>query len=126
MNPQLLQLIDTGKIAFRPAVELSYLSKEQQQYLLSAMESELATPSLSQAQRLKTLSSEGKLTEDILMEVMREQKSNQKEQLRIPYDRVREIIKKDMTPKEMEDFILKAVADYQKKISSKHKDKEAR
>ena len=90
------------------------------------MESELATPSLSQAQRLKALSSEGKLTEDTLMDVMQEQKSNQKEQLRIPYDRVREIIKKDMTPKEMEDFILKAVAEYQKKISSRQKDKEAR
>jgi len=124
--PQLLQLVDTGKIAFRPAVELSYLTKEQQGHLLSAMESELATPSLSQAQKLKAMSAEDKLDERSLMEVMREQKSNQKEQVRIPYDKVREIIKKDMSLKELEEFILKAVAEYQKRVLQRERNKDAR
>ena len=114
--PQLLQLVDSGKIAFRPAVELSYLSKAQQRLLLSAMEAEQSTPSLSQAQKLKAMSADGNLTEDSMMEVMREQKSNQKEQVRIPYEKVRKIIKKDLKPKELEEFILRAVDDYQKKL----------
>lgn len=114
--PQLLQMVDDKKIAFNPAVELSYLPKEQQLFLLSAMEAEQSTPSLSQAQRLKALSADGELTEDSLMEVMQEQKANQREQVKIPYDKVRTIVKKDMHPKELEDFILKAVADYQKKL----------
>jgi len=115
--PQLLKMVDERKIAFNPAVELSYLSKEQQSLLLSAMEAEQSTPSLSQAQRLKALSAEGKLTEDGVIEVMREQKGNQQEQVKIPYGRIRSIVKKDMLPKELEDFIIKAVEDYQKKLN---------
>lgn len=124
--PQLLQLIDDGKIAFRPAVELSYLPKKEQELLLLAMESEQSTPSLSQAQRLKALSADGKLTEESLMEVMREQKANQKEQVRIPYDKVKAIIKRDIPPKDLEDFILKAVADYQKKLTRQEQNRDAR
>jgi ParB family chromosome partitioning protein len=126
LTPQLLQMVDEKKIAFGPAVELSYLPKEEQQILLSAMEAEQGTPSLAQAQRLKTLSADKMLTEDSVTQVMREQKANQKEQLKIPYDRVREIIKKDMPPKEMEDFILKAIADYQKKLIRQKQDRNAR
>jgi ParB family chromosome partitioning protein len=124
--PQLLQMVDERKIAFNPAVELSHLPKEQQTLLLSAMEAEQSTPSLAQAQKFKTMSAEGRLTEDSMMEVMREQKGNQKEQVKIPYDRVREIIKRDMPPKELEDFILKAVADYQKKLIRQRQDRDAR
>ena len=123
--PQLLQLVDSDKIAFRPAVELSYLPKAQQRLLLSAMEAEQSTPSLSQAQKLKAMSADGKLTEDSMMEIMREQKSNQKEYVRIPYEKVKKIIKKDLKPKEMEEFILKAVDDYQKKLD-RLRDKGAR
>jgi len=115
--PQLLKMVDERKIAFNPAVELSYLPKEQQTLLLSAMETEQSTPSLSQAQRLKALSAEGKLTENSVMEVMREQKGNQQEQVKIPYGRIRAIVKKDMLPKELEDFIIKAIEDYQKKLN---------
>jgi len=115
--PQLLKMVDERKIAFNPAVELSYLPKEQQSLLLSAMEAEQSTPSLSQAQRLKALSAEGKLTENSVMEVMREQKGNQQEQIKIPYGRIRSIVKKDMLPKELEDFIIKAIEDYQKKLN---------
>jgi len=112
--PQLLKMVDDRKVAFNPAVELSYLTKEQQALLLSAMEAEQSTPSLSQAQRLKALSAEGKLTEDSVLEVVREQKGNQQEQIKIPYARIRSIVKKDMLPKELEDFIIKAIEDYQK------------
>jgi len=115
--PQLLKMVDERKMAFNPAVELSYLSKEQQSLLLSAMEAEQSTPSLSQAQRLKALSAEGKLTEGSVAEVMREQKGNQQEQVKIPYGRIRSIVKKDMLPKELEDFIIKAIKDYQKKLN---------
>jgi len=97
--PQLLSMVDDKKIAFIPAVELSYLPKESQEQLLSAMEAEQATPSLSQAQKFKAMSAEGKLTEDTMMEVMRQQKCNQKEQFRIPYDKINEVVKVDINPK---------------------------
>jgi len=115
--PQLLKMVDERKMAFNPAVELSYLPKEQQSLLLSAIKAEQSTPSLSQAQRLKALSAEGKLTEASVIEVMREQKANQQEQIKIPYGRIRSIVKKDMLPKELEDFIIKAIEDYQKKLN---------
>ena len=116
LTPQLMQMVDEKKIAFNPAVELSYLSIEHQELLLSAMEAEQSTPSLSQAQKLKIMSKEGTLNEDSIMEIMREQKCNQKEKVQISYDKVKSIIKKDLNPKEMEDFILRAVTDYYKKL----------
>jgi len=119
-------MVNEKKIALNPAVELSYLPKEQQTLLLSAMEAEQSTPSLSQAQKLKAMSAEGALTEDSMMEVMREQKANQKEQVRIPYEKITAIIKKDMPPRELEDFILKAVADYQKKLMRQAQSRDAR
>ena len=124
--PQLLQMVDEKRIAFNPAVELSYLPEEQQIFLLSAMEAEQATPSLSQAQKLKALSNDGTLDEAAILAVMQEQKANQKEQVRIPYDKVKAIIRKDLNPKEMEEFILKAVADYQKKLIRQQQNRNAR
>ena len=124
--PQLLQMVDDKKIAFNPAVELSYLPKEQQELLLSAMEAEQSTPSLSQAQKLKALSAGGKLDEAAIQEIMTEQKANQREQVKIPYDKVKAIIKKDLNPKELEEFILKAVADYQKRLIRQQQNKDAR
>ena len=123
---QLLQMVDEKRIAFNPAVELSYLPEEQQVILLSAMEAEQATPSLSQAQKLKALSNDGVLDEAAILSVMQEQKANQKEQVRIPYDKVKAIIRKDLNPKEMEEFILKAVADYQKKLVRQQQNRDAR
>ena len=124
--PQLLQLVDDGKIAFRPAVELSYLPKEQQTALLSVMEAEQSTPSLAQAQKLKELAGGGSLDEPAITEIMREQKANQREQVKIPYDKIREILKRDMPAKELEDFILKAVADYQKRLLQRERNRDAR
>ena len=124
--PQLLQMVDEKRIAFNPAVELSYLPEEQQVILLSAMEAEQATPSLSQAQKLKALNNDGALDEAAILAVMQEQKANQKEQVRIPYDKVKAIIRKDLNPKEMEEFILKAVADYQKKLIRQQQNRDAR
>ena len=124
--PQLLQMVDDKRIAFNPAVELSYLPKEQQTLLLSAMESEQSTPSLSQAQKLKALIADSKLDEASIHDIMTEQKANQREQVRIPYDKVKSIIKRDMPPQEMEDFILKAVADYQKKLVRQAQNRDSR
>ena len=124
--PSLIKMVDDKKIAFNPAVELSYLPEKQQELLLSAMEAEQSTPSLAQAQKLKTLSADGKLNATAIQEVMTEQKANQKEQVRIPYEKVRSIIKKDLNPKELEDFILKAVTDYQKKLMRQQQNKDAR
>jgi ParB family chromosome partitioning protein len=120
--PQLLKLVDEKRIAFNPAVELSYLTADQQTALWSAMEAEQSTPSLAQAQRLKALSAEGVLNTDSILEVMREQKANQKEQIKIPYDKVKAILKKDMLQKEIEEYILKAVADYRKRELSRNRD----
>lgn len=124
--PQLLQMVDEKRIAFNPAVELSYLPEEQQVILLSAMEAEQATPSLSQAQKLKTLSNDGALDEAAILAVMQEQKANQKEQVRIPYDKVKAIIRKDLPPKDLEDFILKAVTRYQAYLNKQKADRDTR
>ena len=123
--PQLLQMVDEKRIAFNPAVELSYLPQGQQTLLLSVIEAEQATPSLAQAQKLKSLSVGGSLDEPTIIGIMREQKANQKEKINIPYEKVRAILQKDMPFKEMEDFILKAVDDYQRKLM-RQKNRDAR
>jgi len=123
--PKLLQMVDDKRIAFNPAVELSYLPQGQQTLLLSVIEAEQATPSLAQAQKLKMLSSEEILDEPTITGIMREQKANQKEKINIPYEKVRAILQKDMPFKEMEDFILKAVDEYQRKLM-RQKNRDAR
>ena len=92
--PQLLQMVDEGKIAFRPAVELSYLEKEEQEDLLETIESEDCTPSLAQAIRMKGLSRDNQLDMDKIFEIMTEEKANQKEKLRIPMERVESFFKR--------------------------------
>ena len=116
LNPQLLQMVDEGKIAFRPAVELSYITKAHQKQLLSAMDAEQSTPSLSQAQKMKMYSLDGLLDEARITTLMREQKPNQHECIRIPYEKIKTVIKDDMSPKDIEAFILRAVTDYQRKL----------
>jgi ParB family chromosome partitioning protein len=93
--PPILQMVDEGRIAFSPAVELSYLAEKEQYNLLETMESEDCTPSLSQAQRMKKLSQDGKLDMDMIFAIMTEEKPNQKEQIKLPKER----IKKFFTPR---------------------------
>ena len=105
--PPILQMVDEGKIAFTPAVELSFLKKDEQENLFTTMESEDATPSLSQAQRMKQLSQTGRLDMDTIFAVMTEEKANQKETLKIKTDKLRKYFPKGTTPKQMEETIIK-------------------
>ncbi len=103
----ILQMVDEEKIALTPAAELSFLRKEEQKNLLVTMESEEATPSLSQAQRMKKLSQQGRLDMDTIFAIMTEEKGNQKETLKFSADRIKKYFPKNTTPKQMEDFIIK-------------------
>ena len=105
--PPILQMVDEEKIALTPAVELSFLHKEEQEKLLITMESEEATPSLSQAQRMKSLSQSGRLDMDTIFAIMTEEKGNQKETIKFSADRIRKYFPKNTTPKQMEDFIIR-------------------
>ena len=105
--PPILQMVDEGKIALTPAVELSFLKKDEQENLLITMESEDATPSLSQAQRMKKLSQQGRLDMDTIFEIMTEEKANQKETIKFSADRIKKYFPKNTTPKQMEDFIIR-------------------
>ena len=105
--PSILQMVDEGKIALTPAVELSFLKKDEQENLFATMESEEATPSLSQAQRMKTLSQSGRLDMDTIFAIMTEEKGNQKETLKINTSKLKKYFPKNTTPKQMEDTIIK-------------------
>ena len=105
--PPILQMVDEEKIALTPAAELSFLRKEEQENLLVTMESEDATPSLSQAQRMKKLSQQGRLDMDTIFEIMTEEKANQKETLKFSADRIKKYFPKNTTPKQMEDYIIR-------------------
>jgi len=103
----ILQMVDEGKIALTPAVELSFLKKDEQENLFATMESEEATPSLSQAQRMKALSQSGRLDMDTIFAIMTEEKGNQKETLKINTSKLKKYFPKNTTPKQMEDAIIK-------------------
>ena len=105
--PPILQMVDEGKIALTPAVELSFLKKDEQENLFATMESEEATPSLSQAQRMKSLSQSGRLDMDMIFSIMTEEKGNQKETLKINTSKLKKYFPKNTTPKQMEDAIIK-------------------
>ena len=105
--PPILQMVDEEKIALTPAVELSFLKKDEQENLLITMESEDATPSLSQAQRMKKLSQQGRLDMDTIFAIMTEEKANQKETIKFSADRIKKYFPKNTTPKQMEDFIIR-------------------
>ena len=105
--PPILQMVDEGKIALTPAVELSFLKKDEQENLFATMQSEEATPSLSQAQRMKKLSQMGRLDMDTIFAVMTEEKANQRETLKIKTDKLRKYFPKGATPKQMEETIIK-------------------
>ena len=122
--PELLDLVDEGRIALTPAVELSYLTEEQQYSLLGTIEVEDRTPSLSQAVRFKKLSQASQLTDELIDSIMQEEKANQREMFRIPMERLLKAVP-DLKPSQVEDFIINAIIYYQKHLDRK-KDKGAR
>ena len=112
--PELLDMVDAGRIAMRPAVELSYLPMEEQKMLLTTIESEEATPSYSQSQKMRNLSKEGKLDMDGIFQIMTVQKGNQKERVSIQYERLKPFVPSSYTIRDTENFIMKAVEHYHK------------
>lgn len=113
--PELLDMVDEKKIAFNPAVELSYLKKEEQQGFLEAMNYAQTTPSLSQAQRLKKFSQEGKCSLDAMCAILSEEKKNEQDRVTIKNDVLRKYFPKSYTPKQMENTIIKLLEQWQKK-----------
>ena len=105
--PPILRMVDEGKIALTPAVELSFLKKDEQENLFATMESEEATPSLSQAQRMKSMSQSGQLDMDMIFSIMTEEKGNQKETLKINTSKLKKYFPKNTTPKQMEETIIR-------------------
>ena len=105
--PPILQMVDEGRIALTPAVELSFLKKDEQENLFATMESEEATPSLSQAQRMKRMSQSGQLDMDMIFSIMTEEKGNQKETLKINTSKLKKYFPKNTTPKQMEETIIR-------------------
>ncbi|MEE0007067.1 MAG: ParB/RepB/Spo0J family partition protein [Ruminococcus bromii] len=113
--PHILDMVDKGRIAFTPAVELSYLQPKEQAMLLSEMEYSDCTPNLSQAQRLKALSMQGLFTKEQLSAIMSEEKANQKERVKIPVERIQKYFPKDYTTTQMEETIVKLCEAYHRK-----------
>lgn len=113
--PEILSMVDEKKIAFNPAVELSYLKEEEQNDLLEAMEMEQATPSLSQAQRLKKFSNEGKLTREVMSAIMSEEKKGDLDKVTLTGDTLKKYFPKSYTPKQMQDTIIKLLEGWHKK-----------
>ena len=121
--PQILEKVDDTRVAFTPAVELSYLAEQEQQDLLDTMESEDCTPSLSQAQRMKRLSQEGHLNMDVIFAILTEEKANQKEKLKIPMERIRSFFPKEYTASQIEQTIVKMC---EERYRNKMRDRDAR
>jgi len=112
--PGLVNMVDEGRIAMRPAVELSYLSEQEQEDLLESISYQDATPSLAQAIKMRQFSKEGKLTEEVIESIMCEEKPNQREKISFRADRLRQFIPASVTPRETEDYVLKALEYYQR------------
>ena len=107
LEPELMQLVDEGKIGMTPAVEISYLKPDEQKLLIETIDSEQATPSFSQAQRMRRLSQEGKLNDDAVLDIMMEQKKPENWDLKLPMDRIRKYFPRSYTPQKMEETIIK-------------------
>ncbi|MCH1975511.1 ParB/RepB/Spo0J family partition protein [Muricomes sp. OA1] len=117
--PEILEMVDNNKIAFRPAVEISYLTIAEQESLLDSMRSEDCTPSLAQAIKMKSFSKEGKLEEAVIASILQEEKPNQVEQFKIPQNRISKYFPKGTPKKKMEDTIVSALEMYQKRQRNK-------
>ena len=126
LEKPLLALVDEGRIAFTPAVELSYLSQVEQRDLLETIESEDATPSLSQAIRMRKLSEAGQLDMDGIFHIMSEVKGNQREYIKLSSDKVGKYLNKLRTPQQKEDFILKALAFYARHLERQRSSRDGR
>ena len=120
LQPELQQMVDDKKIAMTPAVELSYLKPEEQQMLLTAIDSEQATPSLSQAQRMKKLSQAGKLNDDTMLDIMMEQKKPEKCDITFSGDVLRKYFPRSYTPQRMQETIIKLLEAWVKKRQRDH------
>ena len=118
--PELLDMVDEKKIAFNPAYELSFLKKEEQVDLLDAMDSEQATPSLSQAQRLKKYSQEGHLTLDMMRVIMGEEKKSDLDKITFTSDTLRKYFPRSYTPQRMQETIIKLLEQWQRKRQQQH------
>ena len=119
--PEILDMVDNKKIAMRPAVELSYLPKEEQEILYDTMESEDCTPSHAQAIKIRKFSAEGRLNEDVLLSIMSEEKPNQVEQWKIPKNRLKKYFPSGTTQQKMEETIIKALELYRKREKSRER-----
>ena len=118
--PEILNKVDEGIIGFRPAVEISYLNKDNQRLLLDAIEMNDATPTYSQALKLKELSKENKLTDEMIYSIMEQEKPNQIEKLKLNYDRVDKLLPKTLkTDKQKEDFIIKCIEEHNQREKNK-------
>jgi len=117
LQPNILEMVDEGKIAFRPAVEISYLTKPEQAELYEVMQSELATPSLSQAIKLKDFSKNGRLNEDVIFSIMSEEKPNQREKYVIKAETLKRYIPDNIPYSKTEDYIIKALDFYQRHLN---------
>ena len=113
--PELLDMVDEGKVAMRPAVELSYLTEEEQRSLVETMECEDCTPSHVQAIKMRSFSKEGKLNEDVILSIMQEEKPNQKEKLKIPTERISKYFTPGTPVQKIEDTIIKALELYRRR-----------
>ncbi len=119
--PEILEMVDDKKISMRPAVELSYLPKEEQEILYDTMESEACTPSHAQAIKIRKFSAEGRLNEDVLLSIMSEEKPNQVEQWKIPKNRLKKYFPSGTTQQQMEETIIKALELYRKREKSRER-----
>ena len=124
--PDILKLVDEGKIALTPAVELSYLQPSEQEMLFSVMDSDEVTPSLSQARRLRRMSEAQALTDDAVLQLLSEVKGNQVEYVKVPVDKLRSFFRPDTSVKQMTETLVKGMDFYNKYLARQRKDRDAR
>ena len=124
MIPELLEKVDKGEIALRPAVDISYLPEDIQQSLLDTIEMEQCTPSYAQTRRMRTLLAEGKLTDEAIYAIMQEEKPNQKEKFTISASKIEKVLPQSVKASQREDFILKAIDYYAKHLQRKKEERE--
>ena len=120
LQPELMKMVDEKKIAFTPAVELSYLKPDEQRMLIDTIESEQSTPSLSQAQRMKKLSQSGELNDDVMLSIMTEIKKHEKNEFRLTSDILENYFPKNYTPQKMQEVIIKLLESWQRKRQMNH------
>lgn len=124
--PDILKLVDEGKIALTPAVELSYLQPSEQEMLFSVMDSDEVTPSLSQARRLRRMSEAQTLTDDAVLQLLSEVKGNQVEYVKVPVDKLRSYFRPDTSVKQMTETLVKAMDFYNKHLARQRRNRDAR